>query len=194
MTTDQILDFLGLAATLKTVCRHCDTAPGRRESVADHLGRLGLFAWLVREEFPGVDMRHVLDICLVHDLGEAITGDIPCFEKTPAHEQAEEEAWTRIADRLPAAKGDELLRLLTEYRDAETPEAQVARALDKLEGVIAHNEADIDSWLPHEYRLNLTYATDECAAWPPLAELRRAVREQTEEKIRRESPHNTAKN
>lgn len=184
MKEQDILAFLHLSAVLKTTYRHCDTGAGRRESVADHIGRLGMFAWLVRGLFPEADMHRVLDICLVHDIGEAVTGDIPCFEKTPAHERAEEESWKKIAELLPTEKGEELLSLLEEYRDGRTEEARIARALDKLEGVIAHNECDIATWLPNEYRLNLTYATNECAEWDSLARLRDFVREETKEKIR----------
>ena len=38
-----------------------------------------LFAWLVREEFPDYDMNRVMELALFHDMGEALTGDIPAF-------------------------------------------------------------------------------------------------------------------
>ena len=38
-------------------------------------------AWLLKEELPDVDMEKVIHMCLLHDLGEAVTGDIPAFEK-----------------------------------------------------------------------------------------------------------------
>ena len=36
-------------------------------------------AWLLKEELPDVDMEKVIHMCMLHDLGEAVTGDIPAF-------------------------------------------------------------------------------------------------------------------
>ena len=44
-----------------------------------------------------------------------------------------------------------------------TPEARLYKAVDKLEAVIQHNEADIATWLPLEYDLNIAYGADEVA-------------------------------
>ena len=60
------------------------------------------------------------------------------------------------------------------------------KALDKLEAVIAHNESPLDTWLPLEYTLNLTYADENVAFSPYLTQLRQAIRQETEEKVARE--------
>ena len=39
-------------------------------------------AYLLQDEFPDLDMNKVIKMCLIHDLGECFTGDIPTFEKT----------------------------------------------------------------------------------------------------------------
>ena len=72
-----LLDFLRAAERLKTVTRSGYTSAGRPESVADHTWRLALMALLLAPEFPEVDFARLVKICLVHDLGEAIGGDIP---------------------------------------------------------------------------------------------------------------------
>lgn len=66
--------------------RHCFTAPDRAESVADHSWRIALMAMLLtgEEEFKSMDMNKVIRMCLIHDLGETFTGDIPAFQKTAA--------------------------------------------------------------------------------------------------------------
>ena len=64
--------------------RHCYTSSGRRESVAEHSWRISLMAMLLTKEFPEADMDKVIRMCLIHDMGEAFTGDIPTFEKTNA--------------------------------------------------------------------------------------------------------------
>ena len=47
-----------------------------------------------------------------------------------------------------------------------------------------HNESDLASWSENEYALNLAYAADRCEPFPPLKALRRAIREDTEKKLR----------
>src|SRR5918992_492025 len=76
-----LLDFLRAAERLKTVTRSGYTSTGERESVAEHTWRLSLMALLLAPEFPEVDFARLVKICLVHDLGEAIGGDIPAPEQ-----------------------------------------------------------------------------------------------------------------
>ena len=80
-----LLDFLKIAERLKCNTRHSWTSSGRHESVAEHTYRLCVFAWLVRKEFPECDMERVMQMSLFHDLGDAMTGDIPSFEKEHIH-------------------------------------------------------------------------------------------------------------
>ena len=42
-------------------------------------------AMLCRDEYPDVDIDKVIKMCLIHDFGEAITGDIPAFFTFPLH-------------------------------------------------------------------------------------------------------------
>ena len=46
-------------------------------------------AYWISDEFPEADMNKVIKMCLIHDLGECFTGDIPTFDKTKADEQEE---------------------------------------------------------------------------------------------------------
>ena len=100
MEERKLLEFLSLAEKLKCNTRHSWTSSGRRESVAEHTYRLMVFAWLVKDEFPDYDMNRVMELCLFHDLGEAVTGDIPAFVKTEADEKTEEESLMEITGML----------------------------------------------------------------------------------------------
>ena len=87
-----LIEFLEKAGKLKSVPRHCITPEGVRETVAGHCWRVSLMAWLLKEELPDVDMEKVIHMCLLHDLGEAVTGDIPAFEKK--EQDRSEKPWT----------------------------------------------------------------------------------------------------
>ena len=84
-----LLDFLARAEKLKCNTRHSWTSSDRHESVAEHSWRISLMAMLLTKEFPEADMDKVIRMCLIHDLGEAFTGDIPtCFLKNVPNEEA----------------------------------------------------------------------------------------------------------
>ena len=184
MEPKAFLQVMHLAERLKNNTRHSWTSAGRHESVADHSWRLCLMALLVRDEFPQADMDKVLRMCVVHDLGEAFTGDIPTFEKKEVDEAVENVAVAGLLLQLSGKAGEELSALFDEMNAMETAEARVYKALDKLEAVIQHNEAPLDTWLPLEYDLNRTYASEECAPFPFLKELREEALRETERKVK----------
>lgn len=72
-----ILTFLRESERLKSTHRSGYTSTGRRESVVEHTWRLCLMALMLESYFPEIDVRRVIKICIVHDLGEALEGDIP---------------------------------------------------------------------------------------------------------------------
>ena len=84
---------------------------------------------------------------------------------------------------LPEQLRGELTALFAEMDALATPEARVYKALDKLEVVVQHNEAPLDTWLPLEYELNQTYGIPETAPFPPLAALREQARLDTLAKL-----------
>ena len=117
-------------------------------------------------------MDKVMKMCLFHDLGEALTGDIPAFVKTDDDRETEGDALTLLTAMLPGKERQELDELFGELEREETMEAKIVHALDKMETLIQHNEADITTWLPLEYDLQMTYGEKECMADPYLTKLR----------------------
>ena len=139
-------------------------------------------ALLLRHEFPDVDMDKVAAMCLIHDLGECFTGDIPAFIKTEADEKTEEASLYQWVASMPQELSADLSALYEEMNARTTKEAQLYKALDKLEAVIQHNESPLDTWSEIEYELNKTYAFDEVKFSDWLTRLREEILKEPVEK------------
>ena len=183
MNPREYIEFLGKIEKLKCNTRHSWTSSGRRESVAEHSWRLSVMAMLCADEYPELDINKVIRMCLVHDFGEAVTGDIPSFNKTADHEKAEDKAINSLLSSLPDDIRTELSALFDEMNALETSEAKLFKSLDNLEAVVSHNEADISTWIPLEYEENLVYGQENCkwSAW--TRELREELRNDSVKKI-----------
>ena len=183
MEPRKLLDVLVTAEKLKDTTRHCYTSGGRHESVAEHSWLAALMAYFMKDEFPDADMDKVIRMCLIHDLGEAFTGDIPCFDKNTQHEEMEEKKLEAWVDALPEPYRQEMHALYREMAARETLEAKIYKAIDNLEAVIQHNRSDLSTWIPLEYELNQTYGNDKVAFSEYLTALRQLAREDTIRKI-----------
>ena len=177
------LEILKVAEKLKCNTRHSWTSSGRHESVAEHSWRVVLMALLMRDEFPELDMDKVIRMCLIHDLGEAFTGDIPAFDKKEEDSQKEDEVFFNWVSTFPEPYREEFSDLLTEMIELKTGEAKLYKALDNLEAVIQHNEADISTWIPLEYDLQFTYGADKVQFSPYLKELKQELDNRNTKKI-----------
>lgn len=183
MEPKKLLKALKIAERLKDATRHCYTSGGRRESVAEHSWRITLMAYWVSDEFPEADLEKLMKMCLIHDLGEAFTGDIPTFNKTEADEEREETFLNEWVKSLPEPFADEMYELYQEMEERKTLEARIYKALDNLEALIQHNESDIDTWIPLEYDLQMTYGNDKVQFSEYLTKLRDEVRNDSKQKI-----------
>ncbi len=186
MNAREFLDILHVAERLKDTPRHCTTSKGKTESVAEHSWRISLMAFLLRHEFPDLDMDKVVDMCLIHDLGECFTGDIPTFLKTDTDRQTEDSLLDQWIRSLPAEISSDLTALYREMEAQETAESKVYKAMDKLEAVIQHNESPLSTWSENEYELNKTYAFDTVVFSDWLMDLRKEILADTLEKLKTE--------
>ena len=186
MKTRELIDIMQVADRLKDAVRHCYTPGGRRESVAEHSWRMTLMALFIGDEFPEADMDKVIRMCLIHDLGEAFTGDIPTFIKTESDETREENLLYGWVASLPEPYCTEMRALYDEMEERKTLEAKIYKALDGLEALIAHNDSDISTWEENEYSLQMIYADDKTDFAPFMQKLRQTVREDSILKIEME--------
>ena len=167
----------------KDTTRHCYTSKGRRESVAEHSWRMTLMAFFMKNEFPEADTNKIIQMCIIHGLGECFTGDIPTFEKTKEHENTEENFLNDWMESLPENVRNEMIDLYKEMEEKQTIEAKIYKAIDSLEALIQHNFSDISTWSENEFILNLTYADDRVSFSQYLSALREEIRKETNHKI-----------
>ena len=185
-----VLDFLRGAERLKSTTRTGYTSSGQQESVAEHTWRLCLMAMVLRSEFPDVDFAKLVKICIIHDLGEALHGDVSAPEQARrsalginAGKAADERRdLLELLSPLPPRLRDEITALWDEYEDARSPEAKLAKALDKLETIMQHNQGlnPVD----FDYRFNLGYGRQHTADIPLVAQVRKILDDETEQRAR----------
>lgn len=186
----RIFQFLTLAEKLKFELRHCDLSNGRRESVAEHVWRTSLMALVIAPHMQqSVNLEKTLKMIIIHDIVEAICGDVPAFEieteeAKEAKLQKESNAIAEIRKMLASPSGDEIFHLWYEFEEKETLEALFANTLDKLEAQIQHNEADLATWLPVE-KLRVFHKLEELGEFDPfLKEFKRHIKMQSIAKLK----------
>ncbi len=183
-----ILTFLRQAEKLKTELRHSWLSdPTRQESVAEHTWMSLLFAMAVATSMEQeIDQLKVLKMLIIHDLPEAIIGDIPVFEISERKEQkyeTEKRAIREITHSLPHQLAEEICALWQEFEAKETNEALLAQAIDKMEANIQHNLADLDTWDEGDYRVQVGYKDPYFQFDRFIKDLKVAVNQQTYKKV-----------
>ena len=149
--------FLREADQLKGVLRQSSILDGsRKENSAEHSWHLALMALVLGEYAPpGTDLNRVTAMLLIHDLVEIDAGDLFVYADAAAQarqEAAEHAAADRIFALLPAAQGPGLRALWDEFEERRTPEARFARALDRLQPMLANYYLGGGTWQEHGVR------------------------------------------
>ncbi len=178
-----ILAFVQAAEQLKDTLRSGRTRQGRAESTAEHSWRLCLMALMFERELVGLDMARLLKLLVVHDLGEAISGDTPAVVQHADPDRAARERADLIAlcHPLPTDLREMIVDLWDEYAAGRTPEAVIAKGLDKLETMMQHL---VGQHSPHfDYAFNLTYGITHTDKHPLLRQIRGIIDEQTAERV-----------
>lgn len=163
--------------------RSAHTSSGRTESTAEHSWRLCLMAVVFSDYLTGLDKLKMLKMCLIHDLGEAISGDIPAVNKDSFSNKSEQERrdLVLLTRALDEPLKTEMLALWDDYESALSPEAVAVKALDKLETMLQHNQgknpADFD------YEFNLGYGKKYTDAAPLFETLRNIIDQETKENM-----------
>jgi putative hydrolase of HD superfamily len=146
--------FLREADQLKGVLRQSSILDGsRKENSAEHSWHLALMALVLRDYAPpGTDLDRVTAMLLIHDLVEIDAGDLFVYADAAAQarqEAAEHAAADRLFTLLPPGQGPALRALWDEFEERRTPEARFARALDRLQPMLANYYLGGGTWQEH---------------------------------------------
>ena len=181
------LAFLRAAESLKYMTRTSWTSNGQQETVAAHTWRLCLMALVLAPHFPGIDLSKLLRICLVHDLGEAISGDISAALQASLPNKAEQERadLVQLVQPLPDAVRADLVALWDEYDAAASPEAKLAKGLDKLETILQHNQGAMPAGF--DFLFNIEYGAAYTRDHPVLVALRAVMDAETQQRAREQA-------
>jgi putative hydrolase of HD superfamily len=123
----------------------------RRENSAEHSWHLAMYA-LVLAPYArqDIDVLRVVKMLLVHDIVEIDAGDTPIHGAADTGQQARETAAAhRLFGLLPAPHGPELKNLWEEFERADSPDAQFAKALDRLQPLMTNTSVGGGTWNDH---------------------------------------------
>ena len=138
----QQLAFIHELERLKTVKRTNLTLDDFRfENSAEHSWQAAMCALIFQEYFPEhVNMGKVLELLLVHELGEIRAGDTSIFDEAGKAVSFERElAAVKVSiSKLPSEQGQAMSDLWLEFEKGSTPEARYARIIDALIPLISH--------------------------------------------------------
>jgi putative hydrolase of HD superfamily len=154
--------FLNEADRLKSVLRATTLVDGSRpENSGEHSWHLALYALVLADQAgPEVDIDRVVRMLLVHDLVEIDVGDVPIHAQdgqahaSAATQEAEAKAAARIFGLLPNDLATRFRALWEEFEAAETPDARFAKALDRVQPVMANLMSGGGTWATY----NVTFA------------------------------------
>lgn len=182
-----IITFVKELERLKDATRTAWTKEGRQESVAEHSWRLALFAMALEDYFPELNSGRLLRMCLIHDLGEAYEGDVSATIEVNQEDKLirEEKALQKLLESLSEDLKTSLLALWREYNEGETKEARLAKAIDKIETIIQHNQGDNPP--DFNYVFNLKYGREYALYHPVIKSIREIIDAETQSKVKKDS-------
>mgnify|MGYP002072142947 CR=1 FL=1 len=147
------LDFIIEMDRLKGVLRRSPLADGSRlENTAEHSWHVALMALVLADQADeAVDVAHVIEMLLTHDIVEIDAGDTYAYDVGGNQDKAEREqqAAARLFGLLPDEQAGQLRALWEEFEARATPESRFANALDRLMPLL-HNYLNEGSvWRQH---------------------------------------------
>lgn len=128
----------------------------RKENDAEHSWHLSVMAILLAEyaKEDQIDVFHVLQMLLIHDLVEIDAGDTFCYDEAGNAKKLDKEikAADRIFNLLPADQAHYFRELWDEFEARNSPEARFAAALDRLQPLLHNSRTRGGTWREHHIK------------------------------------------
>ncbi|OAA60575.1 HD domain protein [Niveomyces insectorum RCEF 264] len=137
--TSTPIPFFHVLERLKTTKRQGWRRYGieQGESIADHMHRMAVMALFAPAELrAGLDLAKCVCMALLHDVAEAVVGDLTPADGVPKTEKARREAATMdyfVAHSGDAATAVQMRADWLEFEAGRTPESAFVQDLDKVE-------------------------------------------------------------
>ncbi|MGY0577091.1 MAG: HD domain-containing protein [Paraglaciecola chathamensis] len=143
-----ILEIDKLKAVYRKTVVEADN--NRHENSAEHSWHIALLAQVMADyASEPVDILRVTKMLLIHDIVEIDAGDLFAFAQVQDHqaqEQKELDAAKRIFGLLPEPSGQDMLNLWLEFEQAQSADAQYAKAMDRVLPVLQNMSNHGGSW------------------------------------------------
>ena len=155
MSASELLKLFFEVSKLKTTSRTGWVRCGidRPESIADHSFRTAIISMIISDNLQ-LDTEKVLKMALLHDLAEAVVGDITPYDNFPVEEKLRKEEIAVYGLLREVPNRDRYLALWQEFASGQSNEARLVKNVDKLEMALqafeyqkAHPELDLAEFL-----------------------------------------------
>ena len=148
------IDFISEIDKIKSIFRQTYVSDlSRQENDAEHSWHLALMAMILSEYAnEEVDVLHVIELVLIHDMVEIDAGDTYAYdpEANKTKRERELKAAERIFHLLPDDQAEWVRGLWDEYEASETKEAKFALSLDILHPILMNDLGNGLAWVDHD--------------------------------------------
>ena len=150
----QQIHFLREIDNLKQILRQTVLIKDQRqENDAEHSWHLAMLVMVLSEysNVSSINLLRTLKMVLIHDLVEIDAGDTFCYDEQgrEGKVEREREAAHRIFSILPSEITQEYIDLWEEFEAMETPEAQFAASVDRLQPLLLNLYSEGYAWKKH---------------------------------------------
>jgi putative hydrolase of HD superfamily len=140
------------------------------ESIADHMYRMAVMA-IIATDIPGINRDRCVKMAVVHDIAEAIVGDITPSDGVSKEEKSRREsaAMDEMCQLLGGGiQAEEMKELWMEYENNSSAEAKLVKDFDKVEMILQALEYETEQGKDLEDFFNSTkgkFQTNLGKAW-----------------------------